>query len=363
MSNETTEQKKKNDSIENSVEKCKVRTDLAIHKRKVAVHLDLTKASLLSLPAEKAHFEHTLVHNFKREGIDIDLSFIGVEKNFSRAIKTFKNMPANSQVVGDCTIEDFLQYEHNASKSGAISLTDIKRATPLMFDFIWLDYCMLATEEGINHLVKCMLENIDKGYIAVTWDLSTRHMKPCDYAKEFSGYKKGMSLREAVVATIAEKLKKIGKEINLAYNVVYGGGDKGITTMLTLGYTVGIPKGVIKPIEENFRDGKNEVKMSRAGMVNKFKTTGKWEIGHKKNVVEVANKKNSTETRGRPRIYASTEERDFAYAVKKYEGMWKNMTRDFKIRVATRYGKSLREFACCVACKHGKLAERLAKVA
>ena len=348
--NEATEQKKKNDSIENSPEKNKVRQDIIMQFKKCMMYQKIKNARLLTLPAKKAYFETALVHSFKRDEVPVNLDFIGVEMDMEIAPETFKNMPANSMVAGNCTIEDFLKYEHQATKSGAIGLTNVERTSPLLFDLIWLDYCGWVTEESMNHFVKCILENVKQGYIAVTWDLSTRHMKPEEYAKTFKGYKKGMSLREAIIATIELKLKAISKVVSLVYNVEYGGGDIGRTTMLTLGYSVNIPKKVVTPIEENFRDGKAEVKMARAGMIHKFKKTGKWEVGFKDSPVRVAKVKGSV---GRPKLYANAEERRIILAVAKWAKKWKAIkNRTKKVNIAKRYGMTINQFASKVAWHH-----------
>jgi len=342
MNQITTAEQKKNASIENSVEKNKVRQDIIMQVKECMAYQKIKTATLLTLPAEHSYFEHGLVHAFNRANLKTNLNFYGVELAKKIVPKAFKNMPANSVLAGYCKLEDFLKYEANIQKSGFATLTNVQRVNPFMFDFGWFDYCGFATLENMSHFVNCINNNIRKGLIAVTFDLSTRHMSQKEYSKIFSGYKKGMNLHEAIVATLK---KMIDGKANLVNETEYGGGTHGRTTMLTLVYSVNIPKGIITTINENFRDGKAEITYKRNNIYQKLKYNATHHMSKKARVMKI--KKVKTITPEEIRVKA---------AVARWEKVWCMLSKVKKLRVATKYGKNLMQFSSMIAWHHGKLA-------
>lgn len=341
----------KNENIENSVAKGNVRTDVGTQKQEVVNYLKMAEVTALGLPATEAYEENNFYHRMKRSGSNTKINFVGIEKSSEVTPKAYRNMPPNSKFCNS-TIADFLIYKTIDKKDGYLIPTKEERESRFMFELGWFDYCGIPTNKNMEHLVDTMIHNIEAGYMAVTFDLSTRHMKPDEYAKELCGYSKGLTLEQTVVKSIEKIIKKANtnKNIDLVLKDIYGGGAIGVSTMITLGYTINIPKGVVKPISENMRIERNETKMIRANTYYKLKNG--IEIfapqGDKKDVIKINGK------RGRPQIYANAEERRLKKAVEKWSKKWhlfKNR-RERKENIAKRYGKSLREFGSMIAWYH-----------
>lgn len=374
MKAETTETAKATDkkinSIEQTPEKAKVRTDINTLVLQLLLYREsnnnpLKIVDVLSLAAEEWYFEHGLSNAIKNNPFlnkKPEFTFSSVEMKLRTAAKSLLNMPVNATLVGDCTLDKYLKYEtlYRKNGHGEINLS-MPRTSPINFDLIWADYCIsanVAMLEGYVLMMKNNVKFLEEGLVGITINLHARPQNDKAYAKRFKQYSNKKTPYEAIKDTIAKMLKihKVNN-VNLIYDVVYAGGESKHSTMLTLFYSVNVPKKVIKPIVENRRDFDRDLKMSRYQLASRIIRTRKW------NVPRQGQKSTTSTTAYAKKKIASPEQKRLDNAVSKYEKIWDMLSKEKKEKLATKYGVSFESFRSRVACRHGKFkAKKEAKV-
>ena len=350
---EATSQEKAVKSIEQTVEKAKVRQEINGLVQQWTYHRErkgnsIKNINCLTLPSKDWFYENGLVTAlngafFLNEKPEI--FFNGVEWDKVTAIKSFYNMPNNARLVGCCSFEDYLKYQVRFNRQGlGVVDRDSERTVQELFDFIWADYCGEATLKNIEDFAVMARDNIKEGLIAVTYKLNSRAVTKKGYIKRFKKYCKGDDLTEVVKKSINILLKKYKVNANMVYCVTYAGGEHGHSTMLTLVYSINVPKSAIIPIEENRRDMFSDARKAKYQIFNKLMNSHGWKVNRiKKTNMDIATVREVTRLN---------------MAVSRWETKWGKITRDKKLKVATKYGKTLHQFGSMVAHYHGKLAEK-----
>jgi hypothetical protein len=345
----------KNDSIEQTVEKMRVRHEITHQVTELIDHLEQKKTlkdfKVISLPAINWYFENHLLNVLRMSQKDINISFEGIEGDKESAGDSLYNMPQNATL----TYADWNEYfvkEHIVNKKGAGELTSEPIQMPKKYDLMWADFCGEATVTNLLREVDKINNNIDDGLYYITIDGSSRQANTKEYARRFKHYSKASDLKDVIEETlkkmIATRIK--GKNVKLVYSVIYGGGQYGRTTMYTFGFSVGIPKDIITFMSGNRREEKNALRKDRYQLAMRLKRE-EWSIGR------VASGFKSEKP------IAKNDSRAKA-AASRWESKWKPLTQERKEKIAARYGKSVHSFASMVSWYHGKLKnKRLSRAA
>jgi hypothetical protein len=223
----------KNQSIENSVYKNNARQEIADQIAKWAKSLCKKNIRILTLPGEQCLFEKMLVAKCKRYGIKV--TGICCENKLPSFRKMRKNLPEG--LSPSCYD---IEYYDNES-----------------FDVIWLDYC------GTPHYQDCIriksLQKIVKknpvSLIYVTFMTNALRIKGgiAEMRKvlldEFNLTDNPDNSESDIVKYAIHRHLVVGnKRVHNVMNIVYAGGESGVSDMQTLGYQCGLTK--ILPLNE-----------------------------------------------------------------------------------------------------------------
>tara|TARA_Y100000310_G_C20544754_1_gene745071 strand:- start:519 stop:1130 length:612 start_codon:yes stop_codon:yes gene_type:complete len=192
---------------------------------------------------------------------------------------------------------------------------------------------------------KMIEKNIDEGIVGVTFCLNVRAAggRKCRL-EGFKEHCKSPTLHQGIKVTIGSLLRRHakGKDVRCIYDVVYGGGESGKMTMITLLYSVNIPEEALVMVEKDMTDGDSKRNSSLYNAARRLKQMHGWKIGRKGYQIKLR-----------------TPEQDLlCKAVEQWESKWEQLDREQKEQIASEHGVSLRSFACMVSHKHGKLANK-----
>lgn len=349
------------DSIEQTVEKAKIRQDLVGITQQWLLNRERNNKPIqnircLSLPAEQWFFEYGLSHGVQNSFFlknKPTFHFDGVERKRVTAIKSFLNKPVNSTLTGCCFFNEFLKHEVRFNKNGlGLVDRDSERATQPQYEMIWADYCGEATVDMLKDFTLMIRNNVNEGFVAITIKLNSRVHSEKEYRKRFKKYCSSNKLSKAIRVTINTLLHQNvkGKDVRCVYDVVYAGGEVGRSTMQTLVYSVNIPKNALITIKENRRENDTDTKyQSRYSTASKLLKIRRWKVGR----LGVAKKEKTP------------EQIRLESAVARWEKKWDSISKTKKIAIAKKYNVGVRTFGCKVAWYHGKLANKseLKKVA
>lgn len=339
------------DSIEQTVEKANVRFDLVNQfmqylAYKESINQPVEKVESVTLCAEHWYHENLLnnaIRNSCLKNIP-EVKLHGVESEKSVAELALKNRPANADITC-CTLEDYYKYETLVSKTGTSFIQAMEREFPLTLNFLWNDYCRPVNTLLMKNFVDNVSDTMKEGLAFVTFNLKPRQKGGQKKAlKDLSEFSKAKKLAKAVRTTFNRLFNRYARELKIRciYDVVYGGGAIGNTTMITLGFAVNVPEKAIKTIEENRMDIKNEVRLSNYQAYKKMQSRKKWQCGRV----------------GRQKKVKNPEQVKLDMAVLRWEGKWDKISAEKKIKIAKKNGVGVRSFGCRVAWYHGKLANR-----
>lgn len=349
MSNETTE--KKTDSIEQTVEKANVRFDIVgqimqyLHYKE-SINQPVNLVESVTLCAEHWYQENLLnnaIRNSSLKNIP-EVKIHGVEFEKSVAELALKNRPANADITC-CALEDYYKYETLVSKTGTSFLQNYEREFPLSLNFLWNDYCRPVNTLLMKNFVDNISDNMKEGLAYVTFNLKPRQKGGAQKVlADLAEFSKAKKLAKAVRIAFNRFFNRYARELNIRciYDVVYGGGSIGNTTMITLGFAVNLPEATIKTIEENRMEIKNETRMSNYQAYMKMKTRKKWQCGRI----------------GRPKVAKTSEQVKLDMAVYRWESKWGQISKEKKIKIAAKYGVNFKAFGSRVAWYHGKLGSK-----
>lgn len=346
-------------SIENTAEKSKVRQDYIGLINQHLYHREkegnpIKEITSLSLPAESWFFEKGLLNSnntaFYRR-TKPTMKFDGVDWGFQTSLEALENMPENSTITGSCSFEDFLKYETIIKKNGYSRVNyDAPRKSALKYYNVWADFCNDATLQRLKDYVNIIRRNIDMGFAGITVKLSSRKKGSCkeEYIGRFKGYCNSKDRAKAIEVTINKLLHNSGySTAHCVYSVQYPGGEAGRSRMLTLIYAVNIPKQALIPIRED-RTIKSTLVQTRKLFVSRLRKNGRWDIklgkqGRKK---------------GKAKKILTPEEKRVISATGRWEKVWGMISREKKMKVASKYGKSLHSFGSMIAHYHGELRKK-----
>jgi ribosomal protein S9 len=248
-------QENKVNSIEHTIQKCRVRSEIAHQQAEVVSYYANTTTPIThvhgaTLCAENGYFENQMVHLPALKGTKV--TFNCAEMTRSIALEAIKNLPEGSRILhgmfSELFTEDFKENNYTLHKR-------YKEANH-QYNFIWADYCSTLTRMGIKEFSGFINNHLDKGGIAyATFCIKCRKEGGYNHLlKEAFGRTNKKSIQPDVLAeaTAKEILKQTKKsKTHLIYKVVYGGGTYGNTTMITIGVAKGIAKSAVTPIEGN----------------------------------------------------------------------------------------------------------------
>ena len=309
----------KTKSIENSVPKNRIRSELAgqfceiVKKGNSTNPKYNTTLRIANLPAENWYFEGLLKSRLEMETYATPM-FDGAEMNPEICRKSILNMPENS-TIACCTLDDLLTKPIYRDKSGVGRVCEEgahPKAEIRRYGLIWADYCCPSNLNLIQDVANYIKNSISStgGVQVVTFNLNTRTQgtrrevaKQLNFVSQ-SKMSKGKSdmeaLHDAIENAIMYYLKKlnISDKVEKIYDVIYGGGDSGQTKMMTIAYACYLPKNIVKPIIENRSDAIAELRRKRYQTALRFKTKG-FDIIRVKDV-KLIKKSGKQGKRGRP---------------------------------------------------------------
>ena len=346
---ETTE--KTTDSIEQTVEKANIRYDIVDQEKqylayKESIGQPVSTVESVTLCAEHWYFENLLNNAIKHSSLKNipEVKLHGVEGKKSVAELALKNRPANADITC-CMLDEYYKFETLVSKTGTGFIQEVERERPLLLNFIWNDYCCPVNLELMKAFVDNVSDTMKEGLAYVTFNLKLRQKGGQKKAlKDLEDFSKAKKLAKAVRIAFNRFFNRYARELDIrcVYDVVYGGGAIGNTTMITLGFAVNLPEKAIKPIQEDRMEIKNEIRLSNYQAYKKMESRKKWTCGRI----------------GKPKKQKTPEEIRVDMAVYRWESEWDNISKEKKIKVAEKYGVNVRTFRCKVAWYHGKLANR-----
>ena len=266
-----TEATKKIRNIENTVKKNNIRLDIIGQttewisnqekKNKPITHLHGA-----SLPADKAYFENGFYHAINNSPFlhhKPAVSFDCAEKEKSIATKAMKALPPNCNVLKG-EFKDLLKKEI-VRDSGAIFIKGKKPTKINTVNFAWADYCCPANMTLVNDFADMIINNMKSGLAYLTvggYNRGKGGRKTI--IKRFARYAidkestDALRINSGIIDAINAKLKNSKKNIKCIYNVIYGGGKHGITTMMTIGFSVNLPANMVTLIED-YRQGQDQI--------------------------------------------------------------------------------------------------------
>jgi len=266
----TTDATKKVRSIEHAVKKNNVRFDIIGQTLQWIANKEKTNHPIehihsATLPADKGYFENALHHSLNTNPFLTNrpsISFDCAEKVKTIAIKAMRALPENSYVLNG-SYKDL--FKKNLVRKAGGAFTGVGKVTkPNTVNFAWADYCCPANMELTNDFVDMVINNIESGLAYVTFCGHSRGAGGRKtIAKKFAKYATdkdsslALQINNGVIEAIIAKLKKSNKKVELVYNVIYGGGQHGNTTMMTIGFAVNLPKHSITLIED-YRQGQSD---------------------------------------------------------------------------------------------------------
>lgn len=364
MMNPITEEKI--DSIENTPEKAIVRAEIS------AQVLEMGKSEIhgATLPAVDYFFEKSFTNLANKRGTKV--SFDCAEMDFRTAVASMRHIPQNCRLANvDYSYmmnkpmfwSDKTPVGFSASQNQCISTLTldetIKGYKHPLYGLIWPDYCGEATEEMLLNFVDMLLNNVDPnggvGYITVY--MVSRNKGQDDYFKRFSQYSKDTTVYGVIRDTLDKMISRIkNRNIRCVYQVAYHGAHG--QPMLTIGYSVNVPANKITPIIENRIGIEREHKLRRFRISLRLMENG-WKmlrIGRQPGTVV----RNSTTVKADRRYKKNklTDNLPLYQAVRYYKDKWNDMDREKKVRVCSRLGMSINQFASRIAWFHGGLKDK-----
>lgn len=224
-----------------------------------ATKMNVKDIRVASLPADRYDFEHTFQTMLQDHPLsnNPNITFYGAENNREVFKQAVRNIPAN----GNLYFGNFYDMVMGKVdwKSGLGYPSD--KVEPLRPNFMWADYCHNAVISGIEEFANMTAEVPDNSIVVVTFGKNCRsNGGEKKLVTQFAGYTNGCKdFRKAVKGTTTFMVKAANRsrKVQLVFNVLYGGGGRGSSTMLVLGYAIGVSKDLTL-IEKNLRENKNE---------------------------------------------------------------------------------------------------------
>jgi len=282
----TTEQSdNKVNSIEQTVAKSNVRVNITRQAEEFLYSLKQKPKTMniATLAAKEWMFEYGLLNYLKHSTLldsHPELKFISAEKDKSIAMASFVNMPDNATVLKGL-FSDIFDSPYKKSKAGFSCLTDNpKDKNKNQYGIVWADYCSFANTELLEDFVRVAENNMKKGLIYLTFCLSERRGAHKASLKDLRQYTKADNISDATADAIKVFAKRIkGKKIEKVFEVIYGGGSTSGTAMVTIGFSVNLPKGSVKPLFFDDSEWKSEERIKRQQVVSaRLRHFGGWKL-------------------------------------------------------------------------------------
>ena len=237
-------------SIEQTVNKNEVRTEISEQIVQFFKHTKAPYLSSCTLPAADWYFETMLQTRLRMSTPELPIEMHGVEACKKTYIKAVRNMPEHCEIHRN--------YFHNYFQESGIT-----------FNFMWADYCGNVNSQTLMHSIK-HIENIiqtsKKGMYYVTFCNNVRKKGgPMGCKKDTCSHAKpDDDLHDAIVTEFLYQIKKRKlKSVHMVYDVVYAGGSAKAKGMVTLVFSIGIGKNVIPLIQENRMESRRKLNSKR----------------------------------------------------------------------------------------------------
>ena len=256
-------------------------------------------------------------------------------------------MPDNATVLKG-NFSDIFNKPFKTARAGYSYLTSNESTTMMRkYGLVWADYCCYTSVELLNDLVHVIKHNIDKGLIYVTFCISATRGNDIQTIKKLRKYSSSSDIYQATISSLNHFLRKIkNKKVRKVFEVVYGGGGRQSTTMITIGYSVNLPTTAVTPISFDDSEWKSKDRIKRQCVVsNRLSKLRGWQEKKRRKKVQ------------RAKLLSSKEQARLEKAVIQWEGKWKDLSKARKVMIAEKYGVTLRQFGSKVACRHGKHAK------
>jgi len=354
-------QKQKVVNIENTVGKNNVRLGIARHVEQYLYYMQgkekmPAEMRVGTLAAEQWYFEklldNCLHHSFLLKNAP-KLSFVSAESDKEIAEQSFINMPDNATVLHG-SFSDIFTKPYAIAKGGYGYFTGSAKSDTMDYKYglIWADYCAYPSTKLLTDLEHMITHNIDKGLFYVTYCLSHVHNRHKKAVKDLGKYSKAKDIEQITRDAVDHFIGTIkGKKVKKIFEVIYGGGGKEGTTMITIGFSVNIPAQAITPLSFDDGEWKSDDRQKRQGIVyRRLSKKGGWKLSKKGRPIK------------RKKTALTAEDVRLFNAVTRWELKWDKQSKEKKHLIADKYGVSMQSFACMVACRHGKHADRRAKV-
>jgi hypothetical protein len=225
--------------------------------------VELYGATLCGMTCE---FEHQLINRLKSDGTvgsvieDDDIVIecaelsTNTDKNTGKNvfIEAARNLPIFYCTLTPCGFDDLLTHEIHFGRGRHIG-TLVKNTNEMKaYNFLWPDYCQTPNRHRLEQAAIHVKKSLQRGLYFITFSLTGRqHGQESIMKREF--------MREALEDNLFHYFDKHDvKKVRKVYDVVYSGG-KG-TTMITMGFSIDVPKKAITPIEANYQITENERK-------------------------------------------------------------------------------------------------------
>lgn len=283
---------KKVQNIENTVKKSNIRLDIIsqatqwlVFQSKVKKPIEELKGATLS--GDKAYFEGACFHHLTTSPFlkhKPRVSFDCAEKKSRKiALKAMTSLPINSHMYyGD--YNDLFKKEF-VRKDGAMFAKSGKATNPNIYNFVWADYCCPASKKLVKEFINTINNNVNTGVVYLTFCGHTRaEGGRKTLVRQFADVEttEDANITRKLNAKIIKAIKnEVCKDVKLIYNVIYGGGQHGTTTMMTIGFSVNLPKNVIVPIAD-YRQGKTQDEWRIYRMANSLSARNGWKLKERK---------------------------------------------------------------------------------
>lgn len=348
-------------NIENTVGKNNIRSNISRQFEQALHHLEQKGQSSsvvdIATLAAKEWFTENLIMNDIRNSLVLQnpptLHFISAEKDKTVACDSYINMPPKNASVLYGSFSDIFRLPYRTARAGWSCLDETKtsKTTEKQYALIWGDYCAFASTQLLEDFVHVVTHNMHKGIIYLTFCLGTQHNRHKKSMKDLSKYSKAKDIQDRTIEAVdyfANKIK--GKTVHKVLEIVYGGGKRSGTTMLTVGFSVGLPKSAITPLMSDDSDWKStETKKHRQAVVfNKLVRVNGWKLRHVGRP-----SKNSQKS-----YKSSKQSAKIDKAVKHLEKTWKGLDDLHKDAIVSALGISRGSMGSRLAHYHGKFGEK-----
>jgi len=243
-----------------------------------------------TLPADAWLFENTLqtitdIHSENKP----EINFFCAESKPKVFNRSLKKMPLNGSLYKG-NFENMVKGQVEW-KSGLGYHSETLQPKP--FNFIWADYCKNAKKKDAQEFASMTKSMPNNSLAYITYGvMNRRNGGQKALAKKFKGYTNGSkNIHNAVkgMTTFMVKASNRNRKVQPILDIEYGGGSRGSSTMIVLGYAIGMRPN-LNSVVKNLREDKAEMNARNYSLLNRIKS-GQIKSTHKGFISRVRVKK------------------------------------------------------------------------